>query len=358
MKRQAYESSPLPIDWKKYEYLQGNHEAAYIFNEDPQPWLVGDILDRIKSDNVADKRLDGYSFEMDNIPTYRIAIPVDTAAVLASGLVKSENAGWLAPYLLIDLGDLPDSTGQATAVPKKYLVKQEMMILDMLKNNADWSRPMYYAITVGTEMYMRLDPYFRQDGAAYRIMPFHAKYYQPVDSDVLYDNVMNKYKYGNLSQKGLYLDENSSRMARTFRSIFGELVTQLAADGDTVRAEKALDYCLEVIPTYNVPFDYLTSYRLADAYHAIGRFDKAIAIYAELASTSAKTLNWYNRLDKNSYGSVLEDAKREIYFLQNELTYLYENAPDEYAKYAMDWQNSVKRYQDFARKGKRGGANL
>jgi MFS family permease len=355
MKRQAYDSKPLPIDWKNYEYAKGKHEVAYILNEYNE-MNVTDVLNRIKSDNIQDKRLPNYGFELDNVPTYKITIPVDSAAVIASGLVKPENADWIPPYMLADLGDRPNEQGQPTANPKKYLGKHEMMILDMLKNNSDWSRPMYYAVTVGSDQYLRLESYFRQDGVAYRIMPFPT-YHQRIDTDVMYDNVMNKYKYGNLEHPGLYLDENCMRMANTFRIIFSRLAQTLADKGDSVRTEKVVDYCLTVIPSYNVPYDFYSVGELADAYHKIGKNDKATALYTQLAEISIRNLNWYDRLNRRQYISILEDVKKDIVSMQYIMYYFSENDTDLFNKYSKEYSQYVDHFKAVTEAPQKGGLN-
>jgi len=357
MKRESYESQPLPISWKKHEYVQGKHDVAYLFDEYPEPWQVDRVLDRIKSDDIRDKRLPGYGFELDNVPTYKITIPVDSAGVIASGVVKSENADWISSHLLVDLGERVNERGEVTANAKRFLGKQEMMVLEMLRNNADWSRPMYYAITVGSEQYLRLEPYFRQDGVAYRIMPFETAGKQRIDTEVLYDNVMNKYKWGNLEQPGLYIDENSARMARTFRVIFGQLAQTLADEGDAERTEKVVDYCLKVIPSYNVPYDYYSTGELADAYHRIGKSEKANDLYTQLAEISAKNLNWYNRLNKRQYASVLKDVRNDLSFMRYILYYFSENNPENLEKYSYIYATSIEQFEQFVKGGQRGGQN-
>jgi MFS family permease len=357
MKRQAYESEPLPIDWSRYEYVQGKHDVAWIVGEYSE-MNVEEVLNRIKSDNARDKRLQGYNFELDNVPTYKVIIPVDSAAVVASGLVKPEQAAWIPPYIFVNLGDVFNERGEQTSGPKRHLGKHEMMILDMLKNNSDWSRPIYYAITVGADQYLRLEPYFRQDGVAYRIMPFETTKYQPIDTDVLYDNMMNKYQYGNLEQPGLYLDENTTRMSKTFRVIFGQLAQALVNEGDSVRAEKAADYSLQAIPSYNVPYDYSSVGEIADAYHRIGKKDKADAIYTQLAETSMKNLNWYNRLNNRQYVSVLEDIRRDLIFMQYILYYFAENDQEAFNRYSADYSHYMERYQTITGQSqRRGGSN-
>ncbi|BAG83817.1 glycosyltransferase family 117 protein [Candidatus Azobacteroides pseudotrichonymphae] len=345
MKRQAYESKPLPIEWKKHEYTQGKHDIAYIFNERKEPMQVEEILNRIKSENIKDKYLLSYNFEIDNIPSYKITIPVDSAAVIASGLVKPENAIWIPHYLLIDLGNKLNTNGEPTTDEKRYLTKDEMMILEILKNNKDWSRPIYYARTVGLDKYLRLFPYFRCDGIAYRIVPFEATRYQPIDIDIMYENVINKYHWGNLEQSDIYLDENTIQMIRTFRIIFGQLAMELIEKKKFERAKDVLDKCLKVIPSYNVPYDYSSTVPLANAYHQIGDKKKANELYIKLAEISLKDLKWYNRLNDHQYTSVTEDIKKNVIFLQNIIHYLLKNNPEIGEKYFSEFLKIIERFQ-------------
>jgi hypothetical protein len=347
MKRQAYESTPLPIDWKKYEYVRGKHEAAIVLDKYTE-LPVDEVLNRIKSDNARDKRVPDYNnLEMDNVLTHRIKIPVDSTAVIAAGLVRPENGAWIEPSMEVYLGQQVDGEGRVTSNQKTYLYKHEMIILDMLKNNSDWTRPMYFATTVGSDMYMRLDPYFRQDGVAYRILPFEATLYQPMDVDVVYDNVMNKYKYGNLEQPGLYLDENSMRMTSTFRAIIGRLAQTLADQGDSVRAERAADHSLKVMPSYNVPYDFYGVGDLAEVYHKVGATDKADDLYRQLAEISMKNLNWYDRLNTMQYISVLENVRRDIFYMQKIMYYFSQNNTELFNAYSDDYANYIDHYNQL-----------
>jgi hypothetical protein len=345
MKRQAYESEPLPIGWKKYEYAAGKHEVAYVLDNYTE-MSVNEVLDRIKSENKRDKRVPGYNLnDVDNIPTYHIKIPVDSAAVIAAGLVKPEHSAWIPPYMLVDLGERRNENGNLVSSAKNYLGKHEIMVLEMLKNNSDWKRPIYIASTVGPEMYMRLERYFREDGVAYRILPFEAEQYQPRDPDILYDNVMNKYKYGNLEQPGLYLDENCIRLVGTFRSIAGRLAQTLADQGDSVRTEKVVDHCLKVMPSYNAPYDYLYGVGdLAEAYHKIGATEKANDLYRQLAEISMKNLNWYSRLNTRQYISVLQSVRRDIVYMQEIMHYFSENNTDLFNAYSNEFTNYIEHF--------------
>ena len=249
---------------------------------------------------------------------------------------------WILPYLPIDFGERRNEKDEVTASAKRYLAKNELMILEMLKNTADWSRPIYFALTIGPEQYMRMEPYFRQDGVAYRVMPFNTDRHQKVDTDILYDNVMNKYEWGNLEQPDLYVDENSIRMVRTFRLIFGRLAQELVAEGDSARAEEVADPCLQVLPEYNIPYDFYSINDFADVYHRIGNIEKANDLYNKLAGISMRNLNWFSRLNNKQYVTILEDVRRDLYYMQHILYYFSENDKDAFERYAKEYEQHMQ----------------
>ena len=47
----------------------------------------------------------------------------------------------------------------------------------------------------------------------------------------MYDNLMNKFKFGGIDKPGIYIDENVMRMCYTHRRIFTQLVGQLIKEG-------------------------------------------------------------------------------------------------------------------------------
>ena len=361
MKRQAYDSEPLPISWKRTDYIQGNHDIAYIVKQTDQPWEVSKALDRIKSDDLRTKkiRMNGITAELDNIPSETLYIPIDSAAVIKSGIVKPENAHWIPEEMVIYLGEYKNEKGEVTTGPKQALTKHELMILDMLNNNKDWSRPFYYAITVSNEQYLRLEPYFRQDGVAYRIMPFNASEHQSIDTDVMYDNMMNKYRWGNLEHEGLYMDENSLRMAVTFRSIFGVLGQQLVNEQKFDKAKEAMDYSLKVLPKYNVPYDYRSMSNIVSTYEKIGETEKAKEIYSELLQSTLKTLNWYSRMNNRDYLSIYGEAYYQLIYLGNILSFFEKNDKKIFDAYIGEYNKYYSQLQKFREGGSAtvGGAN-
>ena len=72
--------------------------------------------------------------------------------------------------------------------------------------NCNWERPLYMAISVGEVSKLKFDHYFVQEGLAFRFTPFDYKKWgnvkgdnnYAIDVERLYENVMNRYKYGGL----------------------------------------------------------------------------------------------------------------------------------------------------------------
>lgn len=89
------------------------------------------------------------------------------------------------------------------------LTKVDLLMLEMLAN-CNWERPLYLAISVGSVSKLKFDNYFVQEGLAFRFTPFDYKKWgdvgenrlYAVDVERLYDNVMNRYKYGGLDTPG------------------------------------------------------------------------------------------------------------------------------------------------------------
>ena len=202
MKKQAYESAPLPISWDRADYVQGTRDAAYVFPMTDKPIELSTALNFVRSSDPKFKKIPGISQELDYIPAETLVYKVDSATAVAKGLATDSTG--LLKEMTINLKG------------KNALGKQELMILDMLQTN-DWERPIYYAITVNPDQFVGLDGYFEQTGLAYQIVPKNAN--KGTNTEKMYDNVMNKFKWGGVDKPGVYIDENVMRMCKSYRCL-------------------------------------------------------------------------------------------------------------------------------------------
>ena len=56
------------------------------------------------------------------------------------------------------------------------------------------------------------------------------------DTEKTYHMIMTRFKFGNLKQKGLYIDETTMRMCYTHRRLLGQTALQLIAEGKKQKA--------------------------------------------------------------------------------------------------------------------------
>ncbi len=94
------------------------------------------------------------------------------------------------------------------------ILKSSMMVLDILAHN-DWKRPIYF-VTGYHEDAMGLEEYFQLEGLAYRLVPIKSENkswlkYGRIDTDILYNNLMNKFAWGGAKEKGVNIDYNHKR---------------------------------------------------------------------------------------------------------------------------------------------------
>jgi hypothetical protein len=307
MKRQAYESEPLPISWNRSDYVQGTRDVAYIFPMTDQAIDLNTALNFVRSNDPKYKKIPGINQALDYIPSQKLIYKVDSAAALKSGVIKSEDAGLMLKEMTIDLKD------------KEVLGKQELIVLDMLQTN-NWKRPIYYAVTVSPDQFVKLDGYFQQTGLAYQIVPMHTQGTdKAVNSERMFDNVMNKFKWGGVSNPNVYLDENTMRMCKSFRmALFSKLASTLINEGKNDKALQVLDKAMEVLPAKTVPLDY-SALSLGEFYFTLNQPKKAEAIFNGIADNSIRSLRWYFRLSPNQMASIMGDVEHNLAVLQEVL---------------------------------------
>ncbi len=207
----------------------------------------------------------------------------------------------------------------------------------------NWKRPIYFAITVDPNQFVRLDPYFQKTGMAYHIVPYmaRAKGAREIDTEKMYDNVMNKFKWGGVDKPGIYLDENSMRMCKSYRMyVFGELAQALMYEGKRDKAQKVLDKSMEVLPVENVPLDYSAT-MLGETYMALGLKDKGVPILNGIIENSLRNIRWYMRLRPAQMAAAKEDLQRDVAIIQNVLAIGMRYDP----KYGMKYRDEFNQYR-------------
>ena len=298
MKRKAYDSDPVPFSLTNDKYRQGNRDVVYFQDRG----IAGHIPLRELIDFVADdknKLEAGNGQKFDYFPTNKMRITVDKAKVLTNGTVPKKLEDRVVPYIDWTLN-------------KSYVVKNDLMVLDLLATN-NWERPVYFAVTTGPESYLDLESYFQLEGLAYRLVPVQSKPEEQaqgsrVASDIMYNNLMNKFKWGNMDKPGVYLDENIMRMATNMRIQMATLASSLVMENKKDSAVKVLDKCMEVMPEENVPLDG-TIFSVVVTYYQADAPMKGNKLASKLFDVFEHDLGYYRGLNKEELASYRRDAQ-------------------------------------------------
>lgn len=195
-------------------------------------------------------------------------------------------------YVPIDTDSIAIGPATISLKGKQGLFKNELMVLDMLLQ-ANWERPVYMSISMGPDILPFLRDHLVLEGLAYRISPTATT--QRIDVERLYDNIMHRFRYGGLSTKGIYVDEDVKRMANTHQLIMGVLIDSLLHRGDIKRALNVCHKWQKEMPQENVPYtEYALS--MARCYYMARQPEQGDEIVSDLLRRSDEWLYWINTI--------------------------------------------------------------
>lgn len=320
MKRDAYDSPALPIPWKRSEYMEGQTEAVQV-----SPELKSHIDAFYKTDpERARKEFGDNPYELQNImrywirsgnpnlsriPTDTIMIRLDKEAILRSDIVIPDSLGGEIPeYMYIPLKG------------KQYLFKSELMMLEIVAG-CNWERPVYISTLMASDEYSLLKDHICQEGILHRLTPFNTTVLGgQINSERAYDCMVNQYEWGGMDNPGVYMDETIRKIYMGIRRTFALLAETLIKEGKTEKAIKALDHCINVMPHYNLPYDYASgSTRIAACYYELGEKAKADEILDIMANNSVEYITWYLSMNNSKWYVAGSQCMYHLYLLNEEV---------------------------------------
>ena len=311
MKRKAYDSEPVPFSLTHDQYVSSKRAympVTEMHKTDPEykasPLLVkyfplNQVVYYVKSEDPNTKYPTQSGNDINIVPERNYMLDVPIEKLIKNGTINIKDTAKVVKTM-------------KWRYPKSNMTKADFMILDLLVTN-NWERPIYFAMTVGNDGYAGLQKYFQLDGMSYRLVPIETPAQRGnegrIDSDILYNKLMNKFVYGNIGANNVYLDEQNRRMTMNLRGGFTRLAQQLIIEGDTARARKALDKCMEVVPKEKVPMDFY-GLNISDSYYRLNQTQKAREIILSINNQKMEELNWYYSLPNNEKKLLSEKINR------------------------------------------------
>jgi hypothetical protein len=308
IRRKAYESEALPVSFTPQQYINGTRDIVFVQERLDQPADLKDIIKFVASDlpQAMVETSSGNKFNF--IPTKKFRLPVDTALVLKNGTVSPRDRELIVPEI--------EWTYNRSSMGKSALI-----VMDILAHN-NWERPVYFA-SLGHEGTLGLENYMQLEGFAYRLVPIQTQSigrYEAgrVEKELLYNNLMNTFRWGGMNDPDVYLDDFHVRTASVIRlrTRFIQLTNALINDGDTTRALQVLDRCMEITPHEKIPFDY-NIIQVAGAYYKCGNIARGNELTQKLAGLCDEKLTYYLDQDIKYVVAINDEIMYNFQVLQN-----------------------------------------
>ena len=340
-KRKAYDSDPVPMSLDEEKYKDGTNNIIYMIERVNTFVNLKQVVEFIANDDPRTKFNPQPGINLDYIPTKKFRLPVDSAKVIANGTVRKEDAAKIVPSVDFTLSG-------------NNLTKSEMMELDILSSN-DWDRPIYY-VAGGNEGALNLEDYFQAEGFAYRLVPIKTPgrdflNYGRINTDILYDNLMNKFSYGRLGAPDVHADFYTLHTISVvrLRNIFTRLANALINEGKKDSAKLVLDKCMHIMPKEQVPYDVFMP-PIADAYQKLGDSATTRQIITDHFYDLNQDLVYYFSLGSELQSTVDYEIRLTLQFLQDYrrissdagLTDLFREIDDVFTVYYQRYRDQVR----------------
>ncbi|WP_420577297.1 protein O-mannosyl-transferase family [Ekhidna sp.] len=288
--REAYESEPLPYGLPIGHYQQGGLNDYLMVYEREE--LKGSAINAklflkfIKEENPGLQIQPNNYTVYNTIPSRTLFLEVDT--MKAKQIVPEDMHDMIEDKMIL-------------RIKGRALEKKDLAFLDLLVNS-NWDRPIYLNNTSIAQLNIDMRPHVLQEGMAYRVLPIRnsgdTRSGYPVNTEVMYDNVMNKFTWTNLDDPSVYYTQDYLGFVLNSRSTFNTLAEDLISEGDYARAAEVLKKCLEVMPDESVPFDFF-SVQQVDMLLKVGEPELADHVAERSSMYASQWLDFYFSTDSS-----------------------------------------------------------
>ncbi len=308
MKQKVYDCEPVPFSLPWEQYKSGSRSYTYFIDKDNIKGHV-DLKDLFHILNTNPEKLTFQSRigPLEYFPTKKFKLIIDSVQIIKTGTVDVKHADKILDEMV-------------WTMPGSGITKAQMMVLDLIQNN-NWERPIYFAITTGSAAYIGLQNHFQMEGMTYRLVPIKTK---RADKQIgmeytygIFDNLMNKYQFGNMNDPKVYLDETNTRMTMNLRSNFSRLATALIEEGKLDSARQVIDRIMIELPDEIIPYDNFVI-PIAEAYFETGNPEKGAEIFNRMIDISEEQLEHYF-LFKGKHAKKYDPDKQQNLYILNQI---------------------------------------
>lgn len=319
--KKIYDSEPLKFTLSHEQYGESVNDYVLVDDKDfGESVELKSILNFIASNDPQTKR--GYGNEkVSFIPTPRVKMTINTADLLARGIITEEQALRTPPVMEWTLG----AKGSA-------IYKNDLCFIDVVGSN-NWERPVYFMSSAAQGGVLPVPQYAETEGSVYRLVPYINENRvatggreNGINTDKTYDLFVNKFTWGNLQNPKTAVDPESNSYTRATRFQYISLARALTFEGKKDSAIKVLDKSLEFFPHDKVPFDGLMLYQV-EAYLQAGADEKGMKLANELFRIYEDRLLYCESFPRK-YSNSLNGEMQECYGVFDGLRRILERYPN------------------------------
>ncbi|GAB4327403.1 MAG: DUF2723 domain-containing protein [Flammeovirgaceae bacterium] len=323
MRRQTYESAPIPLGLARENYASGKNDYIPLVEDERAAGGVNlkvylKLLNE-NNNNVLVGLQDG-SFT-GKLLSKTFVLDVDSAAVISKGIIPKGKESRVVSKMVWKLRN-----------GYNFIYKNELALLDLIATN-NWERPICFNNTSANTINMDLRDYLFLEGMTYRLLPIKAKD-EGETGEVNIDEMLNniaKYQYRGLNDPNTYNDEEYQKFGSNTRHTYYRLAKSLHEVGREKEAIRVLDEALEKIPDATIPYSFFMP-RYVELYHELGEHDKAKQITEILGRRAEENIRYLARIKRDN-----ENLRQRSLLVLQQLSYIHRRlAEREEKKYSVE----------------------
>jgi hypothetical protein len=298
--RRSWKSAPLPTHLTRDQVAKGIRDVVAvreIRQTEGKFTNLSAAMEVMRTDNML---ADYYGEKVNYIPARKLFFAVNKEDVLKNDIVSANDSARIVPEIKFE-------------IKENSIYKNKLMIYDIL-DGFKWDRPLYFSNIVSAYE-LGLEKYLRYDGFAYKFVPVENPDPQSlyIDTDVLYNNLMNVYQWRGLGEKGIHMDHFHTRTLRVIgvRDMFNQLAIKLVQENKKDKAVAVLDKLCTLLPDWQIPYFDENIINTARAYYYCGEAEKANSELYTYFMNMCDEVEWFGSLDAAHQKSV--EAERQNY---------------------------------------------
>ena len=283
--QKMYESNPLPFTLKRKQYGAGQNDIIPFYDIGVNGYVnLKDVIDFIRSDDPQTFLTLQNGTKIKFIPSRKVKLAVDKEACIRNGIVPEH------------LKDKMVDTIYWT-IRGNQLYKNDIMLLDFVASN-NWTRPLYFASPSSVSHVFNVEKFCSVTGFVYKFMPLpadSADYIQGmggIDALTSYDILMNKCKWGQLSDPNVYIDPESLNNSVRPKTNAMRVAQSLVNMHKKKEAVMLLNSYLNNFPDSKITYDmYMLPF--AEVYYHAGDTVKANQIMRRVSQVLSQNVDYY-----------------------------------------------------------------